>query len=77
VMAELGFSDERQLQGSHDRLTAALRRTDTKCWRGTSDERPSRPGRRDLRVVPLGAATRAESGHDVVMAPMQFLYLTG
>jgi len=77
VMAELGFSDERQLQGLFtDRLTAALRRDghEVLAW----DEVMDADVDQDVVICAWRHSVRgrlaAESGHDVVMAPMQFLY---
>lgn len=77
VMAEHGFRDERQLQGLFSgRLAAALRDDghEVLAW----DEVLDADGNEDVVIVAWRHASRgrlaAESGHDVVMAPMQFLY---
>jgi len=77
VMAEHGFRDERQLQGLFtDRLAAALRDEghEVLAW----DEVMDVDGNEDVVIVAWRHSARgrlaAESGHDVVMAPMQFLY---
>jgi hexosaminidase len=77
VMAEHGFRDERQLQGLFtDRLTKALRDDghEVLAW----DEVMDADVDADVVICAWRHSTRgrlaAESGHDVVMAPMQFLY---
>ena len=77
VMAEHGFSDERQLQGLFSaRLTAALREGghEVLAW----DEVMDADVDDDVVICAWRHSSRgrlaAESGHDVVMAPMQFLY---
>jgi hexosaminidase len=77
VMAEHGFSDERQLQGLFTkRLTAALRADghEVLAW----DEVMDADLDEDVVICAWRHSERgrlaAESGHDVVMAPMQFLY---
>ena len=77
VMAEHGFRDERQLQGLFtERLTAALRADghEVLAW----DEVMDADVDEDVVICAWRHSTRgrvaAESGHDVVMAPMQFLY---
>jgi hexosaminidase len=76
-MAEHGFSDERQLQGLFtDRLTGALRADghEVLAWDEVMDAEV------DAEVVICAwrhserGRLAAEAGHDVVMAPMQFLY---
>jgi hexosaminidase len=78
VMAERGMSDERQLQGLFtQRLAAALRADghEVLAW----DEVMDADVDEDVVICAWRHSTRgrqaAESGHDVVMAPMQFLYL--
>jgi hexosaminidase len=77
VMAEHGFTDERQLQGLFtQRLTRALRADgrDVLAW----DEVMDADVDDEVVICAWRHSSRgrlaAESGHDVVMAPMQFLY---
>jgi hexosaminidase len=77
VMAEHGFSDERQLQGLFTaRLTAALRDAghEVLAW----DEVMDAALDEDVVICAWRHSSRgrlaAETGHDVIMAPMQFLY---
>jgi hexosaminidase len=77
VMAEHGFTDERQLQGLFsDRLSAALRADghEVLAWDEVMDAEVDE----DVVICAWRHSARgrlaAESGHDVVMAPMQFLY---
>ena len=77
VMAEHGMSDERQLQGLFtQRLSAALRADghEVLAW----DEVMDADVDRDVVICAWRHSNRgrlaAESDHDVVMAPMQFLY---
>jgi hexosaminidase len=77
VMAENGLSDERQLQGLFtDRLTTVLRADghEVLAWDEVMDAEVDD----DVVICAWRHSERgrlaAESGHDVVMAPMQFLY---
>ncbi len=77
VMAEHGFRDERQLQGLFtERLTAALRADghEVLAWDEVMDAEVDD----DVVICAWRHSARgrlaAEAGHDVVMAPMQFLY---
>jgi hexosaminidase len=77
VMAEHGFREERQLQGLFSaRLSAALRESghEVLAW----DEVLDADVAEDVVIVAWRHSScgrrAAESGHDVVMAPMQFLY---
>ncbi len=77
VMAEHGLRDERQLQGLFtSRLAAALRADghEVIAW----DEVMDAHADEDVVICAWRHSSRgrlaAEAGHDVVMAPMQFLY---
>ena len=77
VMVAHGFSEERQLQGLFtDRLTSVLRTAghEVLAW----DEVMDADVGEDVVICAWRHSARgraaAESGHDVVMAPMQFLY---